>query len=42
MPPPAAEHGAAQPWAIAKRLAAPAGILLNILDNGDGEEKKWN
>lgn len=37
MPPPAC--GAAQPWAIARRVAAPAGILQNILDNG---EKKIN
>ena len=38
VPPPAC--GAAQPWAIAKRVAAPAGILENILDNGDGEKNK--
>lgn len=36
MPPPAGP--AAQPWAIGKRVAAPAGILQNILDNGEKKQ----
>lgn len=36
VPPPAGP--AAQPWAIGKRVAAPAGILQNILDNGEKKQ----